>query len=200
MVGLIVITQPHFMEDEARVLNTLFERGLRRLHLRKPNADESEVARLIEDIDEPYRQRVVVHYYHSLAKKYSLGGVHLSAVCPVPPEDWRGSVSRSCHTLDELAQDAGLYDYSFLSPIYDSISKKGYKANFSDETLTKARECGIVNERVVALGGVEPEKMRELRSWGFGGAAVLGGLWQGEEPSAIYERFDNFMRAAKVFI
>ena len=36
---------------------------------------------------------------------------------------------------------------------------------------------GIINERVVALGGVTPEYIPQLRAWNFGGAAFLGDIW-----------------------
>lgn len=44
--------------------------------------------------------------------------------------------------------------------------------------MRKAGESGLIDGKVVALGGVTPDKLSELRAWGFGGAAVLGALWQ----------------------
>lgn len=62
----------------------------------------------------------------------------------------------------------------FLSPIFDSISKHGYGSAFSHETLRKAAAEGIIDEKVVALGGVTPENAGWLEKLGFGGAAMLG--------------------------
>ena len=67
--------------------------------------------------------------------------------------------------------------YVFLSPIFDSISKKGYKHSFFNKDLEEAGINGIINERVVALGGVTPEYIPQLRAWNFGGAAFLGDIW-----------------------
>ena len=65
----------------------------------------------------------------------------------------------------------------FLSPIFDSISKKGYRHSFTNKDLEDAANNGIINERVVALGGVIPQFIPQLRAWNFGGAAFLGAVW-----------------------
>ena len=81
-----------------------------------------------------------------------------------------GLVSRSCHSLDELTAEA---NYLFLSPIFDSISKPGYRAAFSAEELR-----GKVDGRVFALGGVTFEQLPYIQELGFGGAAMLGAAWR----------------------
>ena len=63
-------------------------------------------------------------------------------------------------------------DYVFLSPVFDSISKQGYRAAFSMETLEQAR--GIIDEKVFALGGVTLDKITILEQLHFGGIAVYG--------------------------
>jgi thiamine-phosphate pyrophosphorylase len=100
-------------------------------------------------------------------------------VC-VDPNDYIPTLSRSCHSIEELT-DGQRYDYLFLSPIFDSISKKGYRSAFSPEQLTKAGKEGVINEKVIALGGITPEKKTAIKDWNFGGIAVLGFLWQ--EPT-----------------
>ena len=81
------------------------------------------------------------------------------------------TISRSCHTLQEL-KNISHFDYVFLSPIFDSISKQGYRAAFSMETLEQAR--GIIDEKVFALGGVTLDKITILEQLHFGGIAVYG--------------------------
>lgn len=68
-------------------------------------------------------------------------------------------------------------DYVFLSPIFDSISKSGYHSAFTLEVLQQAAAHNIIDEKVVALGGVTPDKVKWLRQIGFGGAAMLGAVW-----------------------
>lgn len=168
----IAITIPTFYRGEGKAITEMLANGsYRRVHIRKPGADNADVERLICEIPENLRERLTVHYHHSVAKATGCGGIHLSASCPEVPDGWSGLVSRSLHSLEEI--DKELYDYAFLSPIYDSISKKGYHSRFSLDQLR-----GKVNSRIFALGGVTPDKFAELAEAGFGGAAMLGAAWQ----------------------
>ena len=67
-------------------------------------------------------------------------------------------------------------DYVFLSPIFDSISKQGYKGVFSENVLRNAE--GIIDAKVIALGGVTFSAIPWLQSLNFGGAAFLGDVWE----------------------
>ena len=90
----------------------------------------------------------------------------------------------SCHTLEEVSRNKLKSDYVFLSPIFDSISKQGYHAAFTEETLRQAHHAGIIDKQVIALGGITPTNARKALSLGFGGVAVLGDIWQSENPVA----------------
>ena len=68
------------------------------------------------------------------------------------------------------------YDYVFLSPIFDSISKAGYKSSFTEEMLKDASSKGIIDKKVVALGGVTLDMIPYLKELNFGGAAMMGGV------------------------
>ena len=87
------------------------------------------------------------------------------------------TVSASCHSIAEAAAKKAEADYVFLSPIFDSISKQGYQAAYSDGALSEAADGGIIDSRVIALGGITAERMPMLRRWHFGGAAFLGDVW-----------------------
>ena len=128
-------------------------------------------------------------------------------------------VSRSCHSIAELSQYSSVCDYMFLSPIFDSISKSGYASRFSLEEIRRrivagsdvatARmdvmssdgNCRSVDwGRVFALGGVCPDNIRLLEEAGFGGAAVLGCIWEpfrlDHNCAALSERLRNLMNPA----
>ena len=111
--------------------------------------------------------------------------MHLNARNPAPPEGFRGLVSRSCHTLGEVAEHAADTGYRFLSPIFDSISKSGYRAAFSGEALCEAAAQGIIDTRTLALGGVTPSRLPQVRAWGFGGAALLGCIWRDTSAAGL---------------
>lgn len=176
---IIAVTRPELFEGEAALIELMLRRGIDRVHVRKPGASEAGVRSVLVAIAPELRDRLSVHGFQALAVEYG-AGVHLNAANPVPPAGFSGLVSRSCHSLPELADDV---DYQFLSPVFNSISKSGYESKFRLETLR-------VSNRTIALGGVTPERFGELRRAGFGGAAMLGWIWADNDMETIKNRID----------
>ena len=196
-VKLIGITLPAVStapEREAECIVKALETGVRIFHLRKPNASLHDVERLLRCIPERFRSRIALHDFFCLADQYGVGGIHLNRRNPELPAGFSGRVSRSCHSLEELAQAKG-YDYLFLSPIYDSLSKQGYRSAFTPERLKRAREEGLLDGRVMAWGGITPERIAETVAWGFGGVAVLGYLWNDPAPEGIVRSVERLLGA-----
>lgn len=172
MLKKIAITLPGFFDGEADVITRLLRsEGYWRVHIRKPGASDRDVEQLINKVAAELRSSLSVHYHHAVALATGCGGIHLNASAPCATTDWHGMVSRSLHSIEEIGMMP--YDYAFLSPVYDSISKPGYTSCFS---LDKLR--GIVDSRIFALGGVTPDKFSELTDIGFGGAAMLSAAWR----------------------
>ena len=211
---LAVITLPDFFEGETEIVNELFRAGLERLHLRKPGAGRESLEEWIGRIKEEYRPRIILHDHFDLVLQYDLGGVHLNSRNPLAPQwltrsgagdadcgvagkgvvgsageaDCTGgrrfSLSRSCHSLEEISDNLAVCDYLFLSPIFDSISKQGYGAAFDRKELEQAAARQLLQDKVYALGGVCAENIGTLLQIGFHGAAVLGDLWQAAVPTS----------------
>ena len=185
----IIITTPTFISHEAKYIDQLFEAGIDLLHLRKPDSTPEECEQLIQKIDPKWYPQIVIHDHFELCEKYHLHGIHLNRRNSQIPEKFQGSISRSCHSFEEVTESLDnanpdfpkgsktTFDYVFLSPIYDSISKQGYCHAFTSEQLTEAAKEGIINERVFALGGITEANIPQLEAWHFGGAAMLGNVW-----------------------
>ena len=173
----IAITLPDIIDGDASLIVRALQKGYDRVHLRKPSASVEEIMGIIEKIPHEYRDRVTLHEHHILAEIFGLGGIHLNRRFSDIPANFKGLISRSCHSLEEIAIYKNQCDYLFLSPIYDSISKAGYCSNFSADELAQACRNGIIDSRVYALGGVTRDKFPELENWGFGGGAMLGSVW-----------------------
>lgn len=191
----IVITSPGFLQGEADFIDKLFNHGLDRLHLRKPGADIGECRRLLDGISREWLPRIVVHDNFGLCREYGLGGVHLNGRNPMAPPNHEGSVSRSCHSLEEISRYKGDCDYLTLSPIFNSISKQGYMAAFEPEQLAAARDSGLIDSRVMALGGVTLENIPRVRELGFGGVAILGDVWQRMADGSVDEYLASLRKA-----
>ena len=194
---LIVITRPTYFVEEDKIITALFDEGLEILHLRKPDTPPVYAERLLTLIPEKYRKRIVVHGHFYLKEEYGLKGIHLNGRNPEIPENYSGLLSTSCHSLQELEEKKPSFDYVFLSPIFDSISKEGYRSQYTPEQIREAVSEGIIDRRVVALGGVDADRIQEVKDYGFGGAAVLGDLWNKFNPESDYnycELIDHFRR------
>jgi len=90
-------------------------------------------------------------------------------------------ISTSFHSLGQLDEDYGSLDYAFLSPMFDSISKsKYYSAGFDTEELRTTLKA--LHFPVIALGGIDDNKISRLHKLGFKGAAILGAIWNSEDP------------------
>ncbi|MBM6993623.1 MAG: thiamine phosphate synthase [Prevotella sp.] len=188
---LIIITSPQFLPHEADAIVALLRHGAWAVHLRKPDSTAEEMGRLIEAVPQEWHHRLVLHDHFGLAQRYGLKGVHLNRRNPVAPAGHRGSVSCSTHSIDELRERAAAVDYAFLSPIFDSISKQGYHAAFSEAELLHAQEQGIIGPQVMALGGVTLDLLPTVKNYGFGGAALLGEVWK----KAGTEAFKEYLKA-----
>lgn len=168
----IAITEPDPLPDEATLIERLIDGGIDYVHIRKPQASARDIKNLIENIHYPFRRRLKLHGHFDLLNEFNLGGAHINSRCPVAPSS-AINVSRSCHTLEEL-DECKKYEYVTLSPIFDSISKQGYRSAFDLQDLSGK----IKGKNVIALGGVVPEKFSILQECGFAGAAMLGCVWK----------------------
>lgn len=191
---LIVITTENIFAGEAEIINRLFEEGLEVLHLRKPHASENEIQDLLMEISKDYHSRIVIHDHFNLCGTFHLRGIHLNRRNPQPPDLQNISVSASCHSLEEV-QMMKDKNYVFLSPVFDSVSKTGYKQAFTQEQLLKAKSDGIINPKVMALGGIIPYNIPLAATYGFGGVVVLGWLWENyrdtKNEAGLLKRFNQ---------
>jgi thiamine-phosphate pyrophosphorylase len=192
---LVVISAPEMVAQEIEIMRELLAAGLPRLHLRKPAFGPAEMADFIGQLSRRYHARLVLHSHPVLVSKMKLGGLHLTtavrnALTSRPKLAPGQTLSTSFHTLAEIRQHRRKYDYVFLSPIFDSLSKSSYASGFELSTVTEAlrqlrRRAGYVPQ-VLALGGIEADKLVPVRQAGFAGAAVLGALWQSPDPVAAF--------------
>lgn len=174
---LIVITLPTFFVEEDKIITALFEEGLDILHLRKPETAAMYSERLLTLIPEKYHKNIVTHEHFYLKQEFGLMGIHLNARNPQEPPEYSGHVSCSCHSVEEVKNKKKFYDYVFMSPIFDSISKEGYNSAYTPEELRQASKEGIIDKNVMALGGINPDNILQIKDYGFGGAAILGDIW-----------------------
>lgn len=189
--SLVVITAPSFFPGEAVCLESLLSAGLQKLHIRKPGAKEEEIEQLLLQLSPCWYSRLVLHGHRNLTGRYAIPQVHL------PLKAWKeggaketgSTVSASLHSWEELNEINGDFEYVFMSPLFDSISKPGYAACPG----LLQRPAGPYPCRLIGLGGINKDNIHLVIQGGWDGAAVLGWIW--EEPQAVLERYQELKDA-----
>lgn len=166
--------------EHRRISNLVLSGEVEYFHIRKPFFTEEQMRAYLLKFDNPQvKQRLSLHDYHHLALEFDLGGIHLNSRNPILKEEYKNKrISVSCHSLEEIKKWKEKTDYCFLSPIFDSISKQGYTSKFSSQDLQQGFNNGILDNKIVALGGITYDNIKDLQDLGFSSFAMLGELWQ----------------------
>lgn len=196
---VIVISGPNEKAGEMETLTSLFEAGLERFHLRKPNYSTQQMREYLNRVPAKYYNRIVIHSHHELCLRYKLAGIHLTGKHKKQKYwlTWLRNkylkmrlpeleITTGFHTLGSLAEDQNKYAYVFLSPVFDSISKIGYRSTFNEDSLAKVVRGA--KTKVFALGGVDEDKIERASELGFYGVALLGSIWKSGEPLSKFKR------------
>ena len=191
---LIAITREVVEIDESCRICNLIDAGFDYVHIRKPALQKNEMQQFIESIPTRYYNRLKLHDHFDLADKYDLAGIHLNSRNRTAPIGFQKHVSKSCHSIEEL-RDIDRFEYVFLSPIFDSISKQGYKARFSKDELENS--SNLISEKVMALGGVADKHIPYLQKIGFGGCALLGYLPWADDYLSFVQKINSIVNHVK---
>ena len=178
---IIIVSNPGAVENEATIINALFDEGLELFHLRKSDYLETELIELIEKINAKYYSKIVLHQHHQLAKRFKINRIHFPESTRLKSKEEKlvnlkskgFTLSTSIHELSELNLLSEAFDYAFYGPVFESISKHGYKPKTKEIVLPDHKKI-----KIVAIGGITPDKISELETLNFDGAALLGSIWE----------------------
>ena len=90
---------------------------------------------------------------------------------------YKGNISRTCHAIDELKETKKKSNYVFLHSIFDSQTNADEKQSFTMDELRDAAKQGLIDKKVYALGGMNLDRVKEIKDLGFGGMVICGDLW-----------------------
>ena len=184
--------------EEALIIERLFDAGLWRYHLRKPHFSVWHCAALLEQLPDACRKRVVLHQHYELVPQFGLAGCHIKDRVDADAlrdqqcvfADGSLSISRSLHCISNLDTELRCWDYGFISPVFPSLSKRRYVAEWSVDDLRAALES-VPSEKLYALGGVSEDTCERCADYGFKGAVLHGALWMSDSP---VERFNEIRK------
>jgi thiamine-phosphate pyrophosphorylase len=199
---LIVISNTDGFEHEIHNVLEMFKSGLRHFHLRKPKFSTNRLRHYIEKIDKKYYNRIILHSHHELCVPFRLQGIHLTQHHRKKNimKSWLRmkyikfrrpeiEITAAYHTLASLKEENPGYSYVFLSPVFDSISKVGYKSTFNEDSLREV--LFKTSHHTIALGGVDEDKIELAKKWGFEGVAVVGSIWKAKDPIEKFKRIQS---------
>lgn len=189
---LILISDENFSIEYIPFIKWAFANGLDRFHLRKKAANQELVNTLLAEFSETERSKISIHYHHDKESVMSLKvGLHFSLdhlktisskeeIKSIPKSGRTNSFS--IHHWEELHELPEHIDYAFISPVYPSISKPGYRNESLLANISPISQNTPIE--IIALGGIQSTHLKELHAYGFAGAAILGAVWQSKDPYA----------------
>ncbi|REC55999.1 thiamine phosphate synthase [Chryseobacterium piscium] len=186
---IIVITPEDIVQNETELINELFQEGLNLLHIRKPFINAEEMTDFIQKIDFEFHQKLVLYSHYDLAKDFNISRFHFREV-----DRQNGLfqsftdkiISTSVHDIETFNLLSEDWEYAFISPVFPSISKKGYGENSNILNDIKKRDNS--NVRLIALGGINEKNINEVFESEIDGVALLGAIWENDEPLNVFKK------------
>ena len=185
----------------ALVLECL-DAGLPAVQVREKDLSAADLAALCRRLREPTRARgalLVVNDRADVALAVGADAVQrthasLSVGDLRAVADKRLRIGASVHSLDDArsAEAAGA-DWIVFGPVYDTASKRRYGA---PQGLAKlAAVTRAVRIPVVAIGGITPERVAEVRGAGAHGVGAISAILAADSPAAVTRRFLDALAA-----
>jgi thiamine-phosphate pyrophosphorylase len=202
---LLLLTPPETQGNELPLVTHFLQCGLDKLHIRKPSYSSDDYRDYINAIPTAFHNRLVIHGAFGLAPSFPGMGIHLrssqrrdAGLVQELKQLMPASCSSSFHSWREIMENDDDYTYAFISPVFDSISKKGYKAAIDLAGHRELKQWGAQQKKrlphIVGLGGVNATTIPLLQDNGFEGAAILGAIWESADPMSAFNDLKQALR------
>lgn len=198
---LVLLAPEKDINGEIEILTQLFQAGLSFYHLRKPAKNEQDHCAYLDKIAPKYHNRIMLHHCHELLNDYNLKGLHFTEQKRrdlltkghqsfLDLQNNNKIISSSFHEIKEVLECAIDFEYHFLSPIFSSISKQGYRGRYFN--------AHQIDKRMIGMGGITVDNLEETIQLGFNGIGILGGVWNAENPiesfNSIQQQYEKCVR------
>ena len=170
--------------------------GLPAVQVREKDLSAAELAALCRRVREPTRERealLIVNDRADVALAVGADAVQRTHSSLTVAEiravvDKRLRIGASTHSRDDaLTAEAEDADWVVFGPVYDTPSKRRYGAPQGLRALESV--CAAVKIPVIAIGGMTPERVAEVRRAGAHGVAVISSLLAANSPADATKRF-----------
>jgi thiamine-phosphate pyrophosphorylase len=210
---IVLVSDFNEIPQEILLLNALFEQGLEYFHLRKRDYSLEKICNYLDHISPVFYERIVIHSHFNLVERYGLRGVHFKKNytlndflqdMTITASEARARyrhLSHSVHSLNEIKNNSFAFNYLFLSPVFDSISNKGYNSKIKIQAIRKFFKEEPNRPEVIALSGITADKVVHIAESGFNGLGLLGYIWvrykEDGNVAAAVQRFQLVQQKVK---
>ncbi|GHE33607.1 beta/alpha barrel domain-containing protein [Sphingobacterium griseoflavum] len=175
-----VITLNGFPRNEIYILKSLIAWPHVYVHIRKPTVSEKDYERILSVFSLEERLRLIAHQFSTLSRENGVPHLHLSTAGrnQVAINEQRLYTSTSTHSWGEFNALGPGFKMAFVSPVFPSISKKGYGVDHCLPLLGRTNRF----TSAIALGGINADRLQRMDSHTFNDFALCGGLWEASDP------------------
>ena len=176
--------------------------GLPAVQVREKDLSAAELAALCRRLREPTRERgalLIVNDRADVALAVGADAVQRTHASLSVAEirtvvEKRLSIGASVHSLeDALSAEAEGADWIVFGPVYDTASKRRYGPA---QGLAKLEAVArAVRIPVIAIGGITPERVAEVRGAGARGVAAISAILSADSPALATRRFLDALHA-----
>ena len=180
----------------ADIVDECLGAGLRAVQLREKDLPVRDTLGLAKELRESTRRhgaRLVVNDRADVALAAGADGVQrthtslpVSALRAISPPGFL--IGASTHSLAEAQRAAAEgADFVVFGPVYDTPSKRAFGAPQGLGALETV--ASAVPRPVIAVGGITPERVREVLTTGAAGVAVIRGIYGAARPADAVKAF-----------
>ncbi|HJV55722.1 MAG TPA: thiamine phosphate synthase [Methylomirabilota bacterium] len=177
--------------------------GLRAVQLREKDLEVRALLALAEPLREATRRhgaRLLINDRADVALAVGADGVQRTHTSlPVaalrgitPPGFLIGASAHSTAEAREAATEGA--DFVVFGPVYDTPSKRRYGPPQGLAALEAA--AAATPRPLLAVGGITPERVREVRAAGAAGVAVIGAVYGAARPADATKAFLDVLGSA----
>ena len=189
--------------DLVTVVGECLAAGLPAVQVREKDLATADLAVLCRRLRAPTRERgalLIVNDRVDVALATGADAVQRTGAS-LPLEDVRAlaggrlRVGASVHSVEDAVEaEAKGADWVVFGPVYDTPSKRPYGAPQGLDALAKV--AGRVRLPLIAIGGVTPARVAEVRGSGAFGVAAIAAILGAPSPADAVRRFLDALAAA----
>ena len=193
VAGLCLVTDRHATRgrDLVAVVGDCLGAGLQMIQVREkdlPRPELLELGRRLREITRG-RARLFINADLDVAREVGADGIHLpQEKIKLAPHATGLAVGVSVHDAPSALEGERVgARFLIFGPVYDTPSKRQYGPPQGLDALAKI--TAAVRIPVLAIGGITPERVADVRSAGAAGVGVISAILSADAPADAVRRF-----------